>query len=255
MMVRAAFRVEETGQLISCLLNPAELVFRRVAGVKNRRSVGGALVATRSAYQPLHFVGSGTTELVLDLLFDTSLHTGETPLREGVIDLTKPLWTLAERARLSEGAFKPPIVRFFWGTVWNFPAVVVAAAERFESFDESGAPRRSWLRLRLVRVEEPEVGLADPGIPLENVPPVTTGEEGPPVGDFVLPGGMPGVPLLDGQGEAADPEMPGQRLDVLAQVHLGDPARWREIAAENNIDDPLTVDPARVLRMPSGSAS
>jgi hypothetical protein len=249
MMERAAFRIEETGQLITCLLNPEQLVFRRVAGLKSWRTVGGALAASRSAYQPLHFVGGGTTELVLDLLFDVSLHTGTVPLREGVVDLTRPLWTLAEQARVDDGAFTPPVVRFFWGTVWNFPAVVVAAAERFESFDSSGTPRRSWLRLRLVRVEEPDVDTLHPVIPLENVPPVATGdEEEGAVGDFPLPEETPADEEDEGE---PDENTPGQRLDVLAEVHLGDSSRWREIADENDIADPLHVDPSRVLRMPS----
>jgi hypothetical protein len=253
MMVRAAFRIEDSGQLLSCLLNPEQLVFRRAAGVRNRRSIGGALAAARATHQPLQFTGGGTTELVLDLLFDVSLHTGPTPLREGVIDLTRPLWTLAESARLNEGAFKPPIVRFFWGTVWNFPAVVVSAAERFENFDSSGSPRRSWLRLRLIQVNEPDVGVARPTMPLEGLPAVRQGEaeEEPPFGDFPLPGDLgPGdEPTTEDDGST----LPGQRLDVLAEAYLGDASRWREIAEANGIDDPLHVDPARVLRIPRGS--
>ena len=59
---------------------------------------------------------------------------------------------LAENVAALDGAARLRTVRLVWGKSWNVPAVVVAVAERFERFDASGSPQRSWLRLRLLRV-------------------------------------------------------------------------------------------------------
>jgi hypothetical protein len=47
-------------------------------------------------------------------------------------------------------------VRFIWGKSWNIPGVVLHVSERLERFNADGAPRRSWLSLRLRRVEDSE---------------------------------------------------------------------------------------------------
>jgi hypothetical protein len=251
-MVRAAFRIESTGRIVSCMLNPSQLVFRRSAGVKYRRSVGGAVAAGRSSDQPLHFTGAGTTELTLDLLFDVNLQSGGaggTPETD-VTGLTRPLWELAEKAEVEDGVVQPPIVRFIWGKAWNFPAVVVAAAERFDAFDSTGAPRRSWLRLRLLRVDEPDGDSLHAPVPLERVPPVATESAPSELGDFPLPDETDEAePLTDDDAEE-ERVVAGQRLDVLAEAHLGSASRWRDIANANGIEDVLRVPLSALLSVP-----
>jgi hypothetical protein len=251
-MVRAAFRIESTGRLVSCMLNPSQLVFRRSAGVKYRRSVGGAVAAGRSSDQPLHFTGAGTTELTLDLLFDVNLQSGGaigTPETD-VTGLTRPLWELAEKAEVEDGIVQPPIVRFIWGKAWNFPAVVVAAAERFDAFDSSGAPQRSWLRLRLLRVDEPDADSVQSPVPLERVPPVAT--EGAPseMGDFPLPDETEDAEPPTDDDTEEERVVAGLRLDVLAEAHLGSASRWRDIAEANGVEDVLRVPLSALLSLP-----
>ncbi len=86
---------------------------------------------------------------------------GSTAAAQDVRALTRPLWDLAENA-FSDGFGAPPPVRFIWGKSWNMPSVVVAVAERLEQFDANGTPQRSWLSLRLRRIEEPEPRAAPP---------------------------------------------------------------------------------------------
>ena len=60
-------------------------------------------------------------------------------------------------------------VRMVWGRQLNYLAVIDAIAERLERFDASGAPTRSWLFLRLVRVPDLRPTAVDApigGIPL-----------------------------------------------------------------------------------------
>lgn len=153
-MERVAFLVEETNERLRCLLNPETLVLRRTAGVRPRQSAAGQVTGIGLADDPLLYTGGGRTELDLDLLFDVTL-PGSSVTSEDVRDLTAPLWRLAENSQAAAGAGRPPLVRLIWGKSWNIPGIVVAVAERLEFFTAAGAPRRSWLRLRLLRVETP----------------------------------------------------------------------------------------------------
>ncbi len=162
-MERAAFLIEESGERIPCLLNPASVVMRRVAGIRPRFSIGGPLTGAGLSDSPLLFTGGGTTEITMDLLFDVSLARPEPPI-ENVRLLTEPLWKLTENEPKDGEYGRPPTVRFVWGKAWNVPGVVAAVAERLEHFTQAGTPRRSWLRLRMLRTGEEE--LAEPPAPL-----------------------------------------------------------------------------------------
>jgi hypothetical protein len=104
---RVAFLVEKTGERLGCLLNPESVVTRRIAGVKPRTNGSRPLTGPDLSDDPLLFIGGGTTELKLDLLFDISV-AGSTIVSEDVRDLTRPLWQLAETAASSAGYGEVP---------------------------------------------------------------------------------------------------------------------------------------------------
>lgn len=276
-MERAAFLIERTGARLSCLLNPETLVVRRLAGVRPRRSVGGQLTGAGLADDPLLYTGGGTTELTLDLLFDITLTTAaksqdaryrareiETDrglgelggleveqdptslqLADDVRDLTRPLWQLAENAAGDDAYGRVPLVRFVWGKSWNIPGVVTAVAERYERFSPSGAPGRSWLRMRLLRVAEPA-----PETPPEIAPRLPQ-----QLPEIEIPEDQLRIHELTGGDAGKEGGAPvGERLDQLAQRYYGDSAFWRVIAAFNNIEDPTRVPAATQLRIPPASA-
>src|SRR5829696_7070247 len=164
-MDRAAFLIESTNERIRCLLNPDSVLVRRTAGLRPACSATGQLTGTGMTDDPLHFTGGGRTELQLDLLFDVEI-AGSSITATDVRDLTAPLWNLAESDSnwgssaddtLGTQYSGPPIVRFVWGKSWNIPGVVATVAERLEQFTAQGVPQRSWLRLLLLRVNEPQV--------------------------------------------------------------------------------------------------
>jgi hypothetical protein len=228
---RVAFLVEQSGVRIPCLLNPESVVLRRASGVRPLRSVGGLAGAHAMADDPLLQTGGGTTEIVVDLLFDVSLI--ETPVAEGekpitdVRTLTLPLWQLTEHSdptRLGAG-----IVRFVWGKTWNIRAVVAALAERLEYFDGEGAPGRSWLRMRMLRVDEPE--------PTQQ-PAVAAPQ--------AQPGAETQVVEIPQPAEHAPP----QRLDELAYRMYGDSSMWKLVAAANGVIDPFHIPAGFSLRLP-----
>jgi hypothetical protein len=271
-MERVAFLIEDTGERLSCLLNPNTVVMRRAAGVRLRRSASGELTGAHMADAPLLHTGGGVTELELELLFDVNI-AGASIATDDVRALTRPFWDLAEnfagdapgnvsgyaRSRLR-------VVRFVWGKSWDIPGVVAAVAERVEHFTDGGAPQRSWMRMRLVRVSE--------AVSLSGASPATARTtafaEGPsPTG---LPAPTPPVspesleslrnlplertrthPILgadQGDGGSEPRGRTSQRLDEISYRYYRRPDLWRVIAAANDIADPMHMPTGTVLRVP-----
>ncbi len=247
-MERVAFLLEKSGERIPCLLNPASVVVRRQAGVQPRQSSFGPLTGAALKDDPLLYTGGGTTEILLDLLFDVTI-SGSSLNTEDVRDLTRPLTTLAEGEVGDDGYGQVPLVRFVWGKAWNVLGVVVAVAERLEYFTPNGSPQRSWLRMRLLRTGDS--GAAD----FE------------PLDDDLAPEGLPGeldVPpdelrfyQAKGGGESAEDEGGEgsvERLDEIAARCYGNSSWWRLIASFNNIDNPSDLSAGDLLMIPPDSS-
>ena len=239
-MERITFLIEESGERLSCLLNPNSVVMRRTAGVQARRVAGGQLVGAGLSDDPLLHTGGGRTEIELELLFDIGV-AGSSIEATDVRDLTRPLWQLAENAVSTDGYGTLPVVRFVWGKAWNIPGIVAAVAERLEQFNEGGEAQRSWLHLRLLRTAEPiaqATRLDQPALDLPDPEEMNT----------VLVGNDDLIRYYEARGDGS-PEG-GERLDLLADLYLGDAAFWRRIATFNDIDDPLHVQGGTVLQIP-----
>ena len=241
-MERVLFVIEGQ-QPIPCLLNPETLVFRRQSGMRTRSTTIGAITGFGFSDDPVIATGGGRTELELDLLFDTEVAQELNPMPDSAAPLadvrvlTRPLWNLAENGPGGDRFGGPAAVRFIWGRSWNVLAAVSAVAERLERFDPDGAPQRSWMRLRLRRLND-EVRSAPAG------PSATPQFELPPPASRDLDS-LPAVEVpVDHDG------LPHLRLDHLAGTTFGDPSLWRIIAELNDISDPLDIEPGTVLRMP-----
>lgn len=237
-MERVAFLVEPGGERIACMLNPESLVVRRWTGVRPLRTVGAVAAGTTIGDDPLLQTGGGTTEVLVDLLFDVSLAEGPTPVND-VRDLTRPLWRLSENATPAQPGTR--VVRFVWGKTWNIRAVIAAVAERLEYFDGDGAPGRSWLRMRLLRIDEatPQEEAA-----ASLAPQALAGAETQMLNIPPMPETLPGI-----DGETAD-GAPPVRFDNIAWESYGDCNVFKDIAAYNGIDDPFRVE-RLVLELPS----
>jgi Contractile injection system tube protein len=236
-MERVAFIVDASGERIDCLLNPETLEVKRLAGVRPRATAAGQLVGTGLADDPVLFTGGGRTELALDLVFDVDLAESRSA-PDDVRALTSPLWRLAENSTVESGSSRPPLVRFVWGKAWNLPGVIAAISERFDAFGAAGAPRRSWLRIRLLRVAEPAIGTA-----LSFTDELAASGRAAPVD-----AGQDAVRAV-GDGETG-PGYGGVRIDLLAASTLGSPQRWRQLAEHNGIDSPMEISPGAVLSVP-----
>jgi hypothetical protein len=243
-MERVAFLVEPTGERFACMLNPESVVMRRWTGVRPLRTVGALAAGTTIGDDPLVQTGGGTTEVIVDLLFDVSLAEGPTPVND-VRDLTRPLWRLSENATPLQPGTR--VVRFVWGKTWNIRVVIAAIAERAEYFDGDGAPGRSWLRLRMLRIDEPspQEDAASSIAPQAVAGAATQMLQIPPMPDIA--GGAPPASGAEGTlGSAAPPV----RFDNIAWEHYGDCAIFKNIAEYNRIEDPFHLQ-RFVLELPS----
>lgn len=242
-MERVAFLVDRTGERIDCMLNPETFEVRRLAGVRSRATASGQLIGSGLSDDPLLFTGGGRTELTLDLVFDVDLIDARTA-PDNVRVLTRGLWRLSENSDQEQGSVRPPLVRLVWGKTWNVPAIIVAVAERFDAFDSTGVPRRSWLRVRLVRLSESATSEGSS---------VTGTANGLDSAGGRSAGGQSAVGAVQAVGDGAtDPDFTGVRLDLLATEAWGSPAGWRRLAEHNGIDNPLAIAPGSVLAVPTG---
>lgn len=245
-MERVALLVEETGDRIDCLLNPSSVVVRRTAGLLVRSVAEGRLTRLGRDDDPLVATGGGVTEFEIDLLFDVQL-AGRVSRQRDVRALTGRLWALAENRTDAAGGCSPPRVRFVWGRTWNLPAVVAEVAERLEHFDVDGTPRRSWVRLRLLRASDRDAREAAPRVmrmsALARL--IEAALELARVDIRVHR-----VPVASATAEGSVTLAEGQRLDLIAARHYGHPGLWRVLAAFNDIDDPFRLPPGRIIRIP-----
>jgi hypothetical protein len=127
-------------------------------------------------------------------------------------------------------------VRFIWGRAWDIPVVVESVAERFERFTAGGAPQRSWMSLRLLRLTD-EIPPADP--PRLYAP-----------ADLPGPAELPAEDPSWGVHELLGGDTSGELLWQIAANEYGDPSLWRLIAHANDIDDPSRLAPGALLRIP-----
>lgn len=172
------------------------------------------------------FVGSGTTKMSVELLFDTTEETGDDSQRD-VRRKTEAVafFIKAEKSKEQKGKRPPPRVppgiRFEWGT-FIFRGVVTSMQETLDYFSEEGIPMRATISLELSR-QEIEFEFGQPG--------AASGAAGGPAGTPAS-----GIPATDPGTTARD----GESLQQLAS-RVGNSADWKAIATLNGIDNPLRL--------------
>ena len=228
------------------MLNPETVVMRRVAGVRPRRLAGVPIAGAQMADDPVLFTGGGFSELKLDLLFDVGL-AGSTVTATDVRTLTAPFWQLSENTSSGGAGFnRPQLVTFFWAKSVRVTGLVASVAERLEQFNSNGEPRRSWLRMRMIRAEKmSQSDSAASGA--DSAPP-----ELPDNLDTALPMVDPSSDEnLPAHQMIGSPVEGGERLDVVAQQEYGSPSAWQWLAAFNHVIDPLRIPTGTLLKTPA----
>lgn len=206
----------EGGQTLTCLFNPNEYAISKANAWTVKPVVGASLPSPQ-------FSGGHARELTLNLLFDADPSSGD------VTSATDALFAMMEvNSSLASGRTnqaRPPSITFAWGTFTSFKAVCSRLNVQFTMFKPDGTPIRATAALTLIQVEkDPRSGQ---GTPAAAQNPTTRAER-------------MRVHIIRA----------GDSLQSIAYAHYGDPNRWRTIARENGIDDPLNLERGAELSVP-----
>jgi len=243
-MERVAFLVEPDDHRISCMLNPETIVITRSSGIRERESIGGAVSGKNLNDVPLIFTGGGVTYIEMELLFDITIK-GSSLITKDVRDYTSNFFEMAENSYDNNGSKRPKIVRMIWGKSWNIPGVITEIAEKLDYFTKGGVPRRSWLKLRLRRVNEEDTisDFIEKIVELLNES-LTIADE---------------LDATSPYGQSYESEelraksitvMLNDRLDAIADKYYNDPSLWRLIASFNGITDIAEDIGSRLIQIP-----
>jgi hypothetical protein len=211
--VQKAKLSSETGKSLDCWFNPSTLKFSRAAKWQSRR-------ASAQGVPPLSYVGGEEEKLQLDLLLHAGYGQSGDDVKRAIDWLYDLLNPTIDIAGPPLGRKRPPRVTFSWGRFVSFAAVCQSVGVSEELFDVNGGPLRASVTVQL-RQALPEPGQATP----EGQNPTTRA-------------------VLANRSHTVQY---GDSLASIAHKHYGDPTRWREIARDNKIDDPLRLTPGRAL--------
>ncbi|HZC72266.1 MAG TPA: LysM peptidoglycan-binding domain-containing protein [Jatrophihabitans sp.] len=200
------------GQRVPCMFNPEKLKITRQNSWTTGSGPGkGVQVAT--------FDGAEPATMDLNLWFDTT-DTGKS-----VTEHTDKIMALLELDKKVPGTnvwtnnSRPPVVRFHWGQMVSFPAVIGKADIEFTYFSAEGVPLRATMNLDLKQYKADERTAQNP----------TSGTPFP---------------------HRVHRMLPGETLDRIAARYYGDSNRWRALANANGVEDPLAIRPGSLLVVP-----
>jgi hypothetical protein len=208
-----AFLTTEDSQRIPCLFNPSDLALTQMNAWAADRMPGKGVPTLR-------YAGAGSGSLRLTLFFDTT-DNGK-PVTEYTSKIVKLMEVNASLpgSNASTNNARPPWVVFHWGDFHSFKAVVSALELTFEYFSSSGTPLRARAALTLTQYQDETA--------------------------FAAQNPTSGTP----RPHRVHRVQPGETLDRISAMHLGDSTKWRSIAEANEIEDPLALRPGSLLAIP-----
>jgi nucleoid-associated protein YgaU len=216
-------RINGKGKLpddIKVLFNPAEYSIEKGNTFQSTSLPGLSSPVTQ-------FVTGNADTLTMELYFDTyaksSRHGSEVTKREDVRKYTRKIANLME---IDPVLHAPPICQFIWGTPigtpkgWQFTGIIEKVSQRFTYFLDDGTPVRATLNVTFKEYKTVKDQL-------EHI----------------------GRESTDRTKRRIFKE--GDSLWVLANTEYGDPALWRVIADQNEVENPRIVAPGTELELPA----
>lgn len=161
------------------------------------------------------YISGESESLKVNLFFDTYQEPTLASPKEGGSDVRKKTKQVADLLNIDPSLHRPPIVTFRYGSL-NFRGVVTDVAQNFTMFLGDGRPVRAKLDVTFQSIDKESY------LPLES-PDRTkcrTLEE-------------------------------TQQLWYLAWKEYGDADKWKVIARENKIMNPLAIKPGQKLKLPA----
>ena len=206
--------LEGGGPPIECMFNPKEYSFSK----RNQWTAGKS---KGNNVPQLEFSSGQPATLQMQLFFDT--YADGKDVRK---EYTDAIWTLMMvDAKLKDPKThksRPPKVRFQWGSVWTFDAVITSINQKFTLFDVHGTPVRATLDISFQQIKDEAL------FPKQNP---TSGGVG---------------------GERVWVVNEGDTLAWIAFKEYGDSTLWRRIADANRLTRVRQLIPGTVLEIPNG---
>jgi nucleoid-associated protein YgaU len=201
----------DEAQVIEALFNPNQLSFNRSVGWQKQG-------AAQRDVPELQFTHAEPRTLTLDLFFDTYDVPGDDKkdVRKKYTDKVLHLTTVEQHG----DKHRPPVCRLRWGsTGYFFQGVLEKLDQKFTMFMADGTAVRATLNCTFKewRTNDKDFKLED---------------------------------LKSSDVAKRRTIRRGDTLSHLAAEEYLDAGLWRPIAVENNIDDPLEIEPGRVLLIP-----
>jgi hypothetical protein len=181
---------------------------------------------------PSQYIRGKMRTLAMELFFD-SYEDGQDVRR-----LTGPILALLDP---DPHTLAPPVLLFSMGR-FQFRCVLADAGQRFTMFLADGTPVRCTMTVRLQEYTEVELEI-ERGLFVGS--PTVSAAVSAVARATGLPGPGSGMPVVH-------VVVRGDTVSALAGAYLGDPARWREIADANAVEDPLVLLPGATLVIPAG---
>ncbi len=180
--------------------------------------------------QAQQFVGAGTTKLAVQLWFDVTQDLGKLPDVIDVRQLTQRVAyfiTPIGEPKNDPKTFKPPAVRFTWGT-FQFDGIVESMEETLELFSFEGRPLRASVALAISQQK-----ITTFAFNKENEPPPFTRRNRAPAGTA--------------------PQTQAPSNSNVQSLAASDPAAqgrdWQSVALANGIENPRLLDPGQLIDM------
>lgn len=211
------------GGKIDCQFNPSSITISKTNNWDSTQS-------TNFNAPFLRFAGGNNATYSLDLFFDSYFGASTDPTKNKIVDVrsyTNQLLALSLRGA-GNAMFKlpyasPPFVKFIWGKIVLFTAVVESVEIKYTMFSPDGYPIRATAKVGFKQNDL--LGMSDDLIPFQNPSSRTDARKT----RFVYA---------------------GQRLDQIAYEEYGDSRHWRTLAEANNLDDPFNLDDGQLLVIP-----
>lgn len=162
------------------------------------------------------YIAGESETLKITLMFDTYIPPGETRAEESGSDVRIQTEKVAQMMAIDPKKHRPPKVTFRYGSL-IFAGVITELNQTFTMFLANGMPVRAKLEVTFR-----SLGKENTHVPLES------------------PDRTKCRTIHEGQS-----------LWGLAYEEYGDPEKWKEIARENHITDPLRIKVGQILRLPA----
>ncbi|WP_137940120.1 LysM peptidoglycan-binding domain-containing protein [Chitinivorax sp. B] len=237
---------QPVGKPIDVQFNPTSLRLQM-----SNRSEGGE----QAGRQARQYVGSGSTTLSLELVFDTA-DEGETALPRSVLERTTEIERFIKPQGPAGQTQAPPRVRFHWGSL-TLDGVIDSMNVDLDHFAADGTPLRAKVSVS-IKGQDPayEFNQVGPGATDTSGAPVAGGSgSGLPGGDMALSGVLGALGAVNSAlnavnqlGQTVAKALDGESLAQFAQRAGLDASSWRSLA--NGITDPLKLQAGQEITVP-----